>query len=77
MKLQLDRLEGELGSSGWFVGDAFSAADIQLGFPLEAFVARGSLGSDHPCLTAFLQRIHARPAYQRALERGGEYRLGG
>jgi glutathione S-transferase len=77
LKLQLDYLEGELGGSEWFVGDALSAADIQLSFPLEAFAARGGLGSDYPRLTAFLQRIHARPAYQRALERGGEYRLGG
>ncbi|MFC5524470.1 glutathione S-transferase family protein [Rhodanobacter ginsengisoli] len=77
LKLHLDYLEGELGSGDWFVGDAFSAADIQLSFPLEAFVARGGLGGDYPRLAAFLQRIHARPAYQRALERGGEYRLGG
>ncbi len=76
LTLHLDYLEGELGSGEWFVGNAFSAADIQLSFPLEAFVARGGLGSGYPRLTAFLQRIHARPAYQRALERGGEYRLG-
>lgn len=44
---------------------------------IEAFVARGGLDSGYPRLTAFLQRIHARPAYQRALECGGEYRLGG
>jgi len=77
LKLHLDYLEAELGAREWFVGDALSAADIQLSFPLEAFAARGGLGSNYPRLDAFLQRIHARPAYRRALERGGEYRLGG
>jgi glutathione S-transferase len=76
LKLHLDYLEGELGKSEWFAGDAFSAADIQLSFPLEAFAARGGLDASYPRLSAFLQRIHARPAYQRALQQGGEYRLG-
>lgn len=76
LKLHLDYLEGELGKSEWFGGDAFSAADIQLSFPLEAFAARGGLDRGYPRLVAFLKRIHARPAYQRALEKGGEYRLG-
>jgi glutathione S-transferase len=76
LQLQLDYLEGELGKSEWFAGDAFSVADIQLSFPLEAFAARGGLDTSYPRLSAFLQRIHARPAYQRALQQGGEYRLG-
>lgn len=77
LKLHLDYLESELGKSEWFAGNAFSAADIQLSFPLEAFAARGGLNARYPRLTAFLQRIHARPAYQRALQKGGEYQLGG
>lgn len=77
LKLHLDYLEGELGKSAWFGGDDFSVADIQLSFPLEAFAARGRLDEAYPRLSAFLQRIHTRPAYQRALQRGGEYRLGG
>ena len=76
LKLHLDYLEGELGKSTWFAGDTFSAADIQLSFPLEAFAARGGLDASYPRLSAFLQRIHARPAYQRALQQGGEYTLG-
>ena len=76
LKLHLDYLEGELGKSPWFAGDTFSAADIQLSFPLEAFAARGGLDASYPRLSAFLQRIHARPPYQRALQQGGEYRLG-
>jgi glutathione S-transferase len=76
LKLHLDYLESELGAADWFTGDAFSVADIQLSFPLEAFAARGGLDDGYPGLVGFLQRIHARPAYQRALERGGDYRLG-
>ena len=76
LKLHRDYLEGELGEHEWFVGDALSVADIQLSFPLEAFAARGGLGSGYPHLGDFLKRIHARAAYRRALERGGEYQLG-
>lgn len=77
LKLHLDYLDSELGEREWFVGDSLSVADIQLSFPLEAFAARGGLGINYPHLSAFLKRIHGRPAYQRALERGGEYKLGG
>ncbi|AEF21387.1 MULTISPECIES: glutathione S-transferase family protein [Pseudomonas] len=73
LKLHLDYLEGELGKSTWFAGEAFSAADIQMSFPLEAAAARAGLDASRPRLMAFLERIHARPAYQRALEKGGEY----
>lgn len=71
----LDYLEAELGKSEWFAGAAFSAADIQMSFPLEAAAARAGLDATRPRLTAFLQKIHARPAFQRALERGGPYDL--
>ena len=74
--LHLDYMEGELGKSAWFGGPEFSVADIQMSFPLEAAASRGGLNESRPKLWAFLQRIHARPAYQRALERGGEYTLG-
>jgi len=75
LKQHLDYLEGELGESDWFAGDAFSGADIQLSFVLEAAAARGGLDASRPRLMDFLQRIHARPAYRRALQRGGEYTL--
>lgn len=65
--------EAELNRSEWFAGDAFSAADIMMSFPLEAAGSRVPYGPDKPKLKAFLQKIHARPAYQRALERGGPY----
>ena len=65
--------EAELGRSEWFAGDAFSAADIVMSFPVEAAGSRVGYGPDKPRLKAFLDRIHARPAYIRALERGGPY----
>ncbi len=75
IKLHLDYMEAELGKSAWFAGPEFTAADIQMSFPLEAAAARGGLDASRPRLMAFLERIHARPAYQRALERGGAYEL--
>lgn len=68
-------LESELNKSTWFAGEEFSAADIQISFVLEAAAARGGLGAQYPKLDAFLARIHARPAFLRALERGGKYAL--
>lgn len=76
LKLHLDYLEGELGKSEWFAGNEFSGADIQMSFPLEAAAARGGLEDGHPKCVAFLERIHARPAYARALEKGGPYEVG-
>ena len=73
LKRQLDFMEGELGKSEWFAGDEFSAADIQMSFPVEASAQRAGLDASRPKLMAFLKRIHARPAYRRALERGGPY----
>jgi len=71
----LDFMESELGRSQWFAGEHFSAADIQMSFPIEAAASRGGLDGSRPRLMAFLERIHARPAYRRALETGGPYEL--
>jgi glutathione S-transferase len=76
IKSQLDFMEGEISKRPWFAGSAFSAADIQMSFPLEAASARAGLGASRPRLTDWLQRIHARAAYRRALEVGGHYTLG-
>jgi glutathione S-transferase len=75
IRLHLDFLESELGKSTWFAGPEFSAADIQMSFPVEAAAARGGLSETRPRLWDFLQRIHARPAHQRALEKGGRFEL--
>jgi glutathione S-transferase len=71
--LHLDYLEKELDNRPWFVTDAFSAADVMMSFPLEVATARGGLNAARPNLMGFLARIHARPAYQKALSRGGQY----
>jgi glutathione S-transferase len=71
----LDYMEAELQGRDWFAGAEFSAADIQMSFPLEAAQARGGLDARRPRLLDFLARIHARPAYRRATERGGAYAL--
>ncbi|RFU48473.1 glutathione S-transferase [Paraburkholderia sp. DHOC27] len=76
LKLHLGYINDALKPTGWFVGDQFSAADIQMSFPLEAATARGGRNDQIPAINGFLERIHARPAYQRALERGGKYELG-
>jgi glutathione S-transferase len=75
LKRLLDFMEAELGRSAWFAGPNFSAADIQMSFPVEAASVRGGLDESRPKLWAFLKTIHARPAYQRALEKGGKYEL--
>ena len=72
---QLAWMESELQARGpWFAGPHFSAADVQMSFPLEAARQRAGLdAATTPGLAAWLDRIHARPAYRRALERGGAY----
>lgn len=72
---QLAYVEAELGSRPWFAGDEFSAADVMMSFPLEAASAGTSLAGRYPRTAAWLTRIHDRPAYRRALERGGPYSL--
>ena len=73
LKRQLDFMESELSQHKWFAGSEFSAADIQMSFPLEAAAQRAGLDASRPKLMGFLKRIHARPAYKRALQRGGPY----
>ena len=75
IKLHLDFMEGELAKSSWFAGNEFTVADIQMSFPLEAATARAGLDESRPRLMDFLARIHARPAYKKALERGGTFKL--
>jgi glutathione S-transferase len=71
----LDFIERELADRAYFCGEEFTAADVQMSFPLEAASARGGLDQKRPKIWDWLQRIHARPAYQRALEKGGKYEL--
>ena len=70
---QWDFMESELAQHKWFAGAEFSAADIQMSFPVEAAAQRAGLDARWPKLLRFLKRIHARPAYKRALKTGGPY----
>jgi glutathione S-transferase len=70
VQLHLRYVEGELRKTSWFAGEDFTAADIQMSYPLEVAAGRASF-DEHPRLVAWLQQIHSRPAYQRALQRGG------
>ncbi len=72
LKAHVEYWEAELGKSEWFAGSELTGADIMMSFPLETGAARAGAASK-PRIKAFLDRIHARPAYQRALERGGAY----
>ena len=69
----VEHIEGELAKSEWLAGDAFTAADIIMSFPIQAFARAGA--HEKPRMARFLDRIHARPAYKRALERGGKLEI--
>ncbi|RYZ68551.1 MAG: glutathione S-transferase [Proteobacteria bacterium] len=73
LKTHVDFWENELAERDYFAGNEFTAADIQMSFPVEAGAQRAYSTADRPRLRAYLERIHARPAYKRALERGGPY----
>ena len=68
-------LGAHLEKHRWFAGDELTAADIQMSFPVEALVARAGDLSPSPKLADFVKRCHDRPAFQRALARGGAYEV--
>ena len=71
--VHLDYVETELAQRPWFAGDAMTAADVMMSFPLEAARSRAGLDGSRPHTIAWLDRVHARPAYQAALAKGGPY----
>lgn len=75
LERMLAHMDAALAATGWFAGEAMTAADIMMSFPVEAASARAGGGQRYPNLQAFADRIHALPGYQRALERGGPYEL--
>jgi glutathione S-transferase len=77
LKAMFDLVEAELGRSPWFAGEQFSAADVMMSFPLETAGARSGAFEGRPRLAAFVERIHARPAYRKALAKGGPYAYAG
>jgi len=75
IKLHFDYIEGELSKSTWFAGEEFTAADIQMSFPLEILAGVTEQVESRPKIKEFVDRIHGRAAYKRALERGGKYEV--
>jgi glutathione S-transferase len=73
LDVHLDWLETELAGRPWFAGEDFTAADVMMSFPLEASRHRAGLDERRPNLLAWLDKIHARPAYRAALSKGGPY----
>ncbi len=73
---QLDYMESELSKQPFFAGEKFSAADIQMSFPIIAATARGGLDQSRPHLMKYLTTLKSRPAFHRANERGGELNMG-
>lgn len=71
--VHLDFVEQSLTDRPWFAGDRITAADVMMSFPLEAARSRAGLDKDRPNTIAWLEKVHARPAYQKALEVGGSY----
>jgi glutathione S-transferase len=71
--VHLDYIEAELAGRPWFAGDAFTAADVMMSFPLEAAVSRAAATEGRPHIAAWLEKIHARAAYKAALVAGGPY----
>ena len=76
LTLHSEYIEGELAKSTWFAGEELTGADIQMSFPLEAMIGGSVSDQPLPKIPAFQKTIHARPAYERALARGGPYKIG-
>jgi glutathione S-transferase len=71
--VHLDYVESELAQRPWFAGDEMTAADVMMNFPIEAARSRAGLDASRPATIAWLAKVHARPAYQAALKKGGPY----
>jgi glutathione S-transferase len=71
--VHLDYVESELAQRPWFAGDEMTAADVMMSFPIEAARSRAGLDASRPATIAWLTKVHARPAYQAALKKGGPY----
>ncbi len=76
IRTHFEFVDGYLADHEWLAGESITAADIQMSFPLEAAVARGTVGEELKHVIEYVRRFQARPAYQRALEAGGDYDYG-
>jgi glutathione S-transferase len=73
VRAHLEFIEQTLRSAPYLTGKDLTAADLQLSFPMEVIAAQGMLSDDYPSSRAWLKGLHDRPAYKRALEKGGPY----
>ncbi|MCB1583108.1 MAG: glutathione S-transferase [Xanthomonadales bacterium] len=74
IKSHFQYVENHLSKNNFFTGDGITGADIQMSFPLEASLARGVISQvTHPYIAEYVKGFQSRPAYQKALEKGGEY----
>ena len=71
LKTSMEFIESHLGKHTWFAGEQLSLADVQMSFAVAALLARSDASRQCPRLAAWLARVEARPAYQRALAKGG------
>jgi glutathione S-transferase len=71
VKTALEFMEQHLGQHTWFAGEHLTMADFQMSFAVEAALARTGKAADCPRLQAYVQRMQARPAYQRGIAKGG------
>lgn len=76
MAAQRSLMEAELAEGPWFAGADFSLADLQMDYVVEALAAQPGGLDGHPRLARWLAAVQARPAYQRAVARGGPVLLG-
>ena len=70
----LNFVADHLACHEWMLGEQFSAADIQMSFPLETVISNPELADSYPRLQAYVAALQARPAYRKALKAGGAYR---
>ena len=64
-------MDAHLARNRWFAGEHLTMADFQMSFAVEAALARSGNEAAWPHLLAYRERMRARPAYQRALQKGG------
>lgn len=69
LRKQTQYMEDHLAKNEWFCGDTFTAADIEMSFPVKMYCAQPPV----PCpkLQAFTKRCEANPAYKQGVEKGG------
>ena len=72
----LSFIDEHLSRNTWFAGERMSLADVQMSFPISAALARGDGAKNFKHIAAYAKRFEARPAYQRALAKGGPVVMG-